>query len=135
MMVLRDKLVRLAISLTDNWSRKYIRRILAYRIMVIILLGSCLIFGQERLTTLVSFRPELHGFHGQCSTGINRYGLKELRSRPPGGFSCSPNGGFLNRLKKLFFCVLLPPLVLIFPSTFQRPSTVNESTHRLPLLG
>jgi hypothetical protein len=39
--------------------------------MVIILLGSCLIFGQERLTTLVSFRPELRGFHGQFSTGVN----------------------------------------------------------------
>jgi len=39
--------------------------------MVITLLGSCLIFGQERLTTLVSFHPELHGFHGQFSIGVN----------------------------------------------------------------
>lgn len=58
-------------------ARKYIRRILAYRIMVITLLGSCLMCEQERLTTLVNFRPELHGFHGQFSTCVNR--------QPPSG--------------------------------------------------
>ena len=37
LMVLRDRLVRRAISLIDNCSRKYIRRIFAYMIMVITL--------------------------------------------------------------------------------------------------
>jgi hypothetical protein len=71
LIVLRDRLVRLAISLIDLPSRWCSARILPFKAMVITVQILCHKLQQSRSFTLVSFQSALRGFAGQFSVGAN----------------------------------------------------------------
>ena len=75
LIVLRDRLVRLAISLIDLPSRWYSARILPFKAMVITVRNPCHKLQQGRSFTPVSFQSALPGFAGQFSVGDNSHGL------------------------------------------------------------
>ena len=71
LIVLRDRLVSLAISLIDFPSRKCIPRILPIKAMVITS-TPCHKIGQVRSFTLVNFQPASPSKTGQFSAGVNK---------------------------------------------------------------
>jgi hypothetical protein len=71
LIVLRDRLVRRAISLIDTPSRKYNRRILPSKAMVITPSSPCHKKQQDRLNTLVNIQSASPTFDGQSSVGAN----------------------------------------------------------------
>src|ERR1700677_2695855 len=65
LIVLRDRLVLRAISLIDAFSRKCIRRTLAYMLMVITSKSCWSNLQQNRLNTLVNFERKIPRLSGQ----------------------------------------------------------------------
>jgi len=71
LIVLRDRLVSLEISLIDLPSRKRMPRILPINAMVITSCLPCLTRRQGRSVTLVNFQSASPSLAGQYSAGVN----------------------------------------------------------------